>query len=292
MLFESEHNFFEKVLFDGLGHPYKIKKVQHVSGGDINHACKVATTNGVFFVKWNQFPQSDMFSKEAQGLNLLRSAACIDVPQTLGYGKVEGKNYLILEEIEKGRHSLHFWEDFGQKLAKLHQHSSSKHGLNHDNYIGRLPQQNSPKADWITFFIEQRLSPQLSMGRNKGIISRTLVQQFESLYKLLPDLIPEEPPALLHGDLWSGNFMCGTNHRVWLIDPAVYYGHREMELAFTRLFGGYDERFYKSYQEVFPLALGFDNRVNIHNIYPLLVHVNLFGTSYLRAIEGTIKRLV
>lgn len=290
MLYESEHRFFSKVLQDAFNHEVEVSKVQHVSGGDINHAARITSTTGEFFIKWNQFPESDIFEKESSGLSLLAASCTIDVPKVLGIGQVEKKNYLILENINKAHHGRYFWEDFGEKVAKLHQSSSNQFGLDDNNYIGRLPQLNTPTDKWIDFFITNRLHPQLKMARSKGIIPHTMSDQFEILFSKLPDLIPDEKPSLLHGDLWSGNFMCGPNHQAWIFDPAVYFGHREMEIAFTHLFGGYDERFYQSYESHFPLEPGFEERVDIHNLYPLLVHVNLFGTSYLSGIQRTISR--
>jgi protein-ribulosamine 3-kinase len=290
LLFESEIPFFQSVLKKGLHQSFEVTKIEHVGGGDINHAAKVTTKTDVFFIKWNQFPNIDMFELEAKGLDLLSRTKCIDVVKPLGFGQSENKNFLILEYLETGRQGKYFWEDFGQKLAKMHQCSQPQFGLDYNNYIGRLEQVNQPYDGWTDFFIEQRIMPMVAGAREKGVISWSLVQQFESLYQKLEELIPEEKPSLLHGDLWGGNFMRGPNHQAWLIDPAVYYGHREMEIAFTQLFGGFEQRFYNSYQEAFPLSPGFDHRVDIHNLYPLLVHVNLFGSSYLSGIMHTLKK--
>lgn len=290
MLRESEKAFFEQVLLSGLGSALKIQQIQHVSGGDINHASKIFTSDSIYFIKWNHFPQIDLFEKEAAGLKLLSKAQCIDVVQPLAFGNIEGRYYLILENIEKGNHSRHFWEDFGRSLARMHRVSASHFGLDYSNYIGKLPQDNQPNADWTNFFVERRILPQLEMARNKGIINRQLAAQFESIFPKLTNIFPKEKPSLLHGDLWSGNFLCGPNQSAWLIDPAVYFGHREMEISFTRLFGGFDARFYKSYAEENPLSPNLEERIDLYNLYPLLVHVNLFGTSYLSGIVSTLAR--
>ena len=128
------------------------------------------------------------------------------------------------------------------------------------------------------------------MAINAHLMDATHAQKFNNLYKKLEEIIPEEPASLLHGDMWSGNFMTGPDGYVCLMDPAVYYGHRETEIAFSRLFGGFGNDFYHAYNEKWPLSPGFEQRVDIHNLYPLLVHVNLFGTSYLGGIERTLKK--
>ena len=130
----------------------------------------------------------------------------------------------------------------------------------------------------------------MQLAIQNGLVSSNFIERYRNFYKLIPDLLPADQPALLHGDLWSGNVMVGGDGKVCLIDPAVYYGHREIELAFTQLFGGFDHEFYRSYQSTYPLEAGFDQRVDIYNMYPLMVHVNLFGTSYLSGVERVLKR--
>ena len=123
-----------------------------------------------------------------------------------------------------------------------------------------------------------------------GKVNNDILRNFEKLFSVLQNLIPEASPSLLHGDLWSGNFMCGEDGEAVIFDPAVYYGHREIELAFTQMFGGFDKSFYSAYNEEFPLLPGFDDRVDLYNLYPLLVHLNLFGQSYLSGITQTLSR--
>jgi len=183
-----------------------------------------------------------------------------------------------------------YWTDFGHKLAGLHRCSKENFGLDHDNYIGSLPQSNGSSSTWVEFFINQRLRVQLTLAKNGNNIPSQLLQSFDKLIQKIPDWLPEEKPALLHGDLWSGNVMVGSDGKVCLIDPAVYYGHREIELAFTTLFGGFDQSFYHAYNEEFPLAQGYEDRFDIYNLYPLLVHVNLFGSSYLSGIQTILDR--
>ena len=287
---KDQNSFFNQILERVLEHPILIKAISRVTGGDINDAYKVTTQDNIFFIKTNQPSVGDLFEKERLGMKILLDSKAIHVPKVLDHGYHDQTPYLILEYLEKGTSKRRFWEEFGTQMADLHRNTQEHFGLNHDNYIGKLPQSNTPKSNWIDFFIEQRIEPQLHLAINKGLISSSLTDQIRSLYHYLPEIFPTEKPSLLHGDLWSGNFMTNSEGSPTIFDPAVYYGHREMELAFTQLFGGFDQQFYNSYNERFPLSPGFEDRIDIYNIYPLMVHVNLFGPSYLSGIQSIVNR--
>ncbi|MGV3559756.1 fructosamine kinase family protein [Larkinella arboricola] len=287
---EEQFDFFEGLFFQTLGRSVEVLEARFLAGGNINTAAQVFSSEGLYFVKWNPEDRTDMFACEARGLDLLRATDSTYIPEVIGYGKYRDKAYLVLEYIDPVVPKTDYWESFGQSLALLHSHTQSKFGLNFDNYIGSLPQHNQLTDNGIAFYIEQRLQPLAGMALYKGLLSKGLYDKFQKLYQRLPDLLPSERPALLHGDLWSGNVMVNENGDVALIDPAVYYGLREAELAFTRLFGGFDERFYDAYNEAFPLEDGFQERIPIYNLYPLLVHLNLFGTGYLSGIERVLNR--
>ncbi len=264
-----------------------------VGGGCINSGGRLSTNEGDFFLKWNdaqRFPE--MFTKEALGLELLQNTNTIGVPNVVWVGETAVTQFLILDFIESGRPTEVYWRELGNGLASLHKNSSSMFGLDHDNYIGSLIQSNSQADNWIDFFIQSRINPQLKLAVDKGELEAHHVKKFETLFTNLSSLLPVEMPSLLHGDLWNGNIMCNDVGRPFIIDPAVYYGHREMDLAFTYLFGGFDNEFYSSYSEEFPLEPGFDNRVDIYNLYPLLVHVNLFGGSYANQVISILNRFV
>jgi len=268
----------------------KILSTNHVAGGCINETIYCKTSSGSYFIKTNSNPPHDLFEKEKEGLKLLGELSPVRSPKIIGEGKVDHINYLVEEWIEKGPPNSSSWESFGENLAKQHQVNNKNFGLDHDNHIGRLHQSNTQHNNWIDFFVEERIKPQLSLALNSLLIDKNLIEKFEKFFLKLSDLIPNEPASLLHGDLWSGNFMFDSDGKAVIFDPAVYYGHREMELAFTTMFGGFDQRFYDTYLEKYPLTPGFENRIEIHNLYPTLVHVNLFGTSYLSGILSTIKR--
>jgi len=262
-----------------------------ISGGCIHNAQKVETSQGVYFIKMNQSADLNMFRTELSGLELLAAAGEIDVPVPLGAGLAGSQAFLVLDFIRSTMRKSNFWTIFGQSLANLHKnHHNDQYGLSYPNYIGRLDQYNDFRTDWITFFIEQRLEVQLRLAFDNRYVDRAFLDQCQQFYKKLPDLLPIEPPSLLHGDLWSGNFMTGAEGQPVIIDPAVYYGNREIELSFTRMFGGFDREFYASYQDTYPLNPGFELRVDIYNIYPHLVHVNLFGSAYLGGVVPVVKR--
>lgn len=277
------------VVISGFG---EISSVSPSGGGSINRAAHVRLENGQsLFVKWNSADLYDMFVVEEKGLNLLKQAdSGLRIPTPHVHDKVEQEHlsYLILEYLPGGRPSDSVDQKLGEGLAQLHQTKWDKYGLNHDNYIGRLPQYNTPHEQWLDFFINQRMEPQLKMATDSGLLSSRDRRQFESLYSVLPNLLSEEPPSLLHGDLWGGNQFPTDTGEPAIFDPAVYYGNREIELAFTYLFGGFGPGFYEAYQATWPLASGFEDRKDIYNLYPLLVHVNLFGSVY----AGQVKRIL
>ncbi|NPA43239.1 MAG: fructosamine kinase family protein [Chlorobi bacterium] len=276
------------------GKPVKITDVTPVYGGDINSSYRLRTTAGDFFVKLNDaqlYP--GMFRKEARGLNEIRSTGSIYAPQVILTGETDDVAYLVLEYIpHDAPRDRAFWREFGEKLAAMHRHTHTYYGFDEDNYIGTLIQINTPSASWPDFYIENRLKPQVKMAVNKGLYGPAEVALFERLYDLMPHIVPEELPHLLHGDLWGGNFLASPAHGPVLIDPAVYYGHREVDLAMTLLFGGFEDAFYDAYHAAFPLEEGWRDRIPLYQLYPLLVHANLFGGSYVPSVIRTLRRLL
>ena len=258
-----------------------------IGGGCINNALKLKTNVGTYFLKWNdaaQFP--GMFHSEAKGLNLLRDSNSVYVPEVILADEAGGYSFLLLEYIDAGAMNNNYWENFGSRLAELHRVSATNFGLDHDNYIGSLKQGNHQHPTWKEFFINERIIPQLTLAN----LDSRLTGKFDNLFEKLDDIFPNEPPALLHGDLWSGNYMVSATGDPVIMDTAVYFGHREMDLAMSKLFGGFDSRFYISYNKAFQLEKGWESRMDICNLYPLLVHVNLFGGSYLAQIESILRR--
>lgn len=233
-----------------------------------------------------------MFDAEHQGLELLRSNCALHVPQVITTGLIEDQAFLLMEFIEDGKPQCEFWEFFGTQLANMHRKSASFFGLDHHNYIGSLVQKNNPHSTWASFYAEERLLQQAEDARNSGLLSGEEMSAIEKICAKLGDWMPPEAPSLLHGDLWSGNYLCSAKSLPVLIDPAVYYGHREMDLAMTRLFGGFPEEFYRAYSSSFPLITGFEERLSLFQLYPLLVHLNLFGRSYASSVNAVIQRFI
>ncbi len=269
-----------------------ISSAGSIGGGSINQAAKIETEAGqTYFLKWNASAPADMFWKEKQGLELLASAETgLRIPSVRALNDSGRNDFLLIDFIQKRSGSSSSNQKFGRQLASLHQVKAENYGLDYDNYIGRLPQSNARYDNWIDFFINERLQPQLKQALDKGKISQSVSNNFQQLYKKLPELLPEEPPSLLHGDLWSGNYFYDEAGAAAIFDPAVYYGNREIEIAFTHLFGGFSSAFYAAYQEAFPLKPNFNKRKDIYNLYPLLVHTNMFGGHYGRQVASLVKR--
>lgn len=287
---EDYSHLLSRMLFQVTGQELSVTNVLMQSGGCINMSVKAVTDQGDFFVKWNELEYADMFEKEARGLRLLGKTDTVKVPEVLGYGQVEEKAFLVLEFLEKGRGYAEYWEDLGEGLAALHLHQQPEYGLDHANYIGKLHQDNGKEASWLTFFKEHRLNHQLGLAIYNGFVDEGFVRDMKTFFTKLPNLLPDSPASLLHGDLWNGNIMSVSTGRAAFFDPAVYYGAREMDLAMTRLFGGFDQRFYEAYHAVYPIPGSFEALVDVYNLYPLMVHVNLFGPN--SGYSGSVRRII
>lgn len=268
-------------------------QMQPVGGGSINQTFRISTGTDTYFCKVNsatKFPH--LFKKEAEGLQLLRRPNVLRVPEVIDQFCVNDNQVLLLEWIPTGPKTSEFWKAFGSGLAALHHISQESFGLDYDNYMGSVEQANSPEQDWCQFFMHQRLQPLVQQCAQRKLLNPKHQQLFEQLYDRLPGLFESEPPALLHGDLWSGNYMCNDASRPVLIDPAVYYGHRSIDLGMTTLFGGFDPLFYQSYHYHYPLPSNYEEQWQVCNLYPLLIHLRLFGSGYLSQIESTLKAFV
>ena len=273
----------------------RVREVSAVGGGDINDAYRVELDDGrKLFVKTHARPLPGMFACEARGLQWLAEARALRIPQVLAVSDEEPA-FLALELIEPAARVRDHDERLGRGLAALHRSGAPGFGLAYDNYIATLPQPNTAASGegWTRFYAERRLEPQLARAVDSGRANRALRSGLERLLAQLEALCgPEEPPARLHGDLWGGNAMADERGEPVLIDPAVYGGHREIDLAMMQLFGGFGPRCFAAYDEVYPRAQGHEERVALYQLYPLLVHVNLFGGSYAASVERIVRRYV
>jgi fructosamine-3-kinase len=273
----------------------EVTDARPVSGGDINDAAVAHLADGrQVFVKTNEPRYRAMFPVEARGLQWLAEAGALRVPEVLAVCSEDGGDppFIALEHLEPGPRQGDFDEQLGRGLAELHRFGAPHFGLDHDNFIGKLPQHNDRRQDWPTFYRECRLEPQLRMATDRGLASKAMRKGFDRLFARLDALVgPPEPPARLHGDLWGGNLHGTPDGAPALIDPAVYGGHREVDLAMMRLFGGFGPRVFAAYDEAYPLAEGHEERVALYQLYPLMVHVNLFGGMFVSSVERSLEQL-
>jgi fructosamine-3-kinase len=258
-------------------HGIKTTTSSTLSGGDINEVYKVKSEETDFVIKLNSASQyPNMFEKEAKSLGILAETNSFIIPETIAYGEFEDKTYLILSHIPSGQ-KTNFAQHFAQALAKLHRHQSENYGLGFDNYIGRLPQHNKSRTtNAVEFYINLRLEPQFKLAHQNGFQFKNI----EGFYKNLEEIIPREKASLIHGDLWSGNYLISKTGKPCIYDPAIAFASREMDLAMMQLFGGYPKAIFEIYNDVFPLEGNWKSRIELWQLYYILVHVNLFGASY------------
>lgn len=254
---------------------------QSVSGGSINQAFLLSDRSLSFFIKTNTAPRIGMFETEAIALEQIHNTQTIQVPRPICWGTTAGLSYIVLNWLEFGQQSNQSnWGQFGQQLAAMHKVTSSAgFGWEQQNTIGSTPQINDWKANWVDFFIENRLLYQLKLARQKGL--RAIISDQE-LTELIPKFFEyySPQPSMVHGDLWSGNVGFDRLGVPIIFDPALYFGDREVDLAMTELFGGFPSQFYQSYNQTFPLDSGYKQRKTVYNLYHILNHFNLFGGSY------------
>ncbi|WP_420129895.1 fructosamine kinase family protein [Longimicrobium sp.] len=256
-----------------------------VSGGCINHGMRVELAAGPVFVKHNADAPPGMFAAEARGLDALRAAADgLVVPRPIAWAEAEegAPAWIALEWLEPSRRTPDFAERLGRGLAALHRAGHADGwGWMEDNFMAGLPQANGVAACWAEFWRARRLEPQLELARRGGRMPGRAAE-WDRLMDRLPELLaPAEAdgPSLLHGDLWGGNVLASPDGPA-LIDPAVYRGHREADLAMTELFGGFGDGFRAAYREAWPLQPGYPVRRAVYQLWYLLIHVNLFGGGY------------
>jgi fructosamine-3-kinase len=271
----------------------RVQRAERQVGGSIDDAYLAELVDGRrVFVKTHARLARGVFSSEARGLSWLRDAAALRVPDVLAVAEPDrGRAYLVLEYLEPRRRARDFDERLGAGLAALHRAGAPSFGLEHPNFVGSLEQDNSAAASWSEFYRDRRIAPLLRRASESRALPDAVRRAGEQLLADIVTLVgPEEAPARLHGDLWRGNVISDERGAPCLIDPAAYGGCREIDLAMMRLFGGFDQRTFAAYEASFPLAPGSASRIALYQLYPLLVHVCLFGASYVEQLAATMAR--
>lgn len=283
----------DKAILDHLSEALSVEIIEcnSVAGGDINHAHLLETTSGKIFIKWNDVDFAlDMFDCESKALQAIAAKAVIKTPEVLHIGSIQDVGYLALSYVEQTQGtSPPALIEFGRQLAKLHAPVNNKFGWESDNYIGTLIQSNKEHEDWEEFYITQRIEKQLTLAKSNQHLQNLSLRDVNKFYKETSMFLEGMTASLLHGDLWSGNYILSRSGDTYLIDPASYYGHHEVDLAMTELFGRFDQGFYDGYNAVLRISKEYSERKDIYQLYYLLVHLNLFGKSYEAACEKILK---
>ena len=304
----TKFNSFALALATNYGVDIKLTRSFRLAGGDVNKAYGIELSNGVdIFMKANEKDNVDFFVQEANNLEAISKTNSIGTPEVVALGTDNGEDvgysFLLLKYVPEDNKTNLFWENLARSLANMHKAETErflpkdklakgcKFGFLQDNYIGRTKQINTPTKSWIEFFRDNRLLPQFKLAQK--YFENDEIKNFEKLIDNISDFLVEpEKPSLLHGDLWSGNILCGKNETPYLIDPACYVGHPEADIAMTEFFGGFNPVFYSVYKEEGLLQDDYVSRRDLYNLYHVLNHVNLFGQSYMGAAKAIIKKYV
>jgi fructosamine-3-kinase len=280
-------NHIAEQLSQTTGKTFQEPQRRPVGGGSVNQAYALTSGSQSYFVKINQATRIAMFEAEALGLKQIASTRTIRVPKPICWGTVDGSAYIVLEWLDLGYGTHRAWEEMGQNLAAMHRVGSDRgFGWDQQNTIGFMPQVNPWTGNWTKFFVEQRIGYQFQLAQRRG---GNFPNQ-ERLLAAIPELLAghNPQPSLVHGDLWSGNAAVTKLEEPVILDPATYFGDREVDLAMTELFGGFPNEFYRAYNKAFPLEPGYERRKTLYNLYHILNHFNQFGGSY----EGQANRMI
>lgn len=283
---------FEERLKATHGNDLHVERMIPLSGGDINEVFKLETNKDNFCIKLNDavlYPE--MFEKEAKGLQRLNKSS-FRVPEVVATGSFNEYAYLILEFIDSRPPHKDFWRQFAENLSDLHAIRNESFGWEENNYIGTLTQSNRNTENWSQFFYQERLYPMVKNAVEKGLMDSQDLFYLEKVRNRTEELYGTSNASLIHGDLWSGNYMSDENGSPVLIDPAVYFGHADMDIAMTKLFGGFDDSLYSYYSELNPQDNNWEERIKLCKLYPLIVHVNLFGGYYVQQYRDLVQRLI
>lgn len=263
-----------------------------LSGGDTSSVLKLESRTNSYVLKYGTGNKTaDMFKAEAKGLQLISETNTIATPKLFTYETEDSVSYLLTEFIESKQPSSSDFETLGLQLSELHKHNSEKFGLDGDNFIGSLPQINTFASNWIDFYSQYRLDNQFQLALKKGLLNPSEIPSLHGMKSTMQSICPAVKPSLVHGDLWSGNYLISKDGKPYLIDPAVYYGHGEVDIAMSKLFGGFHQSFYEAYHKNLFITPYYEERLDLYQLYFLLVHLNLFGSSYYGSVKRILKSL-
>lgn len=268
-----------------------INSCHSVSGGDISSAYLLQTETRKFFLKVNSKPFAlAMFRAEQKGLQAIEETKTIAVPHVHLVDSVEGKSFLLMDYVESKRPDSSDFKRLGTQLAQLHHCSNTDFGFPTDNFIGSLPQNNTSHKNWSEFYWTERVLPQLQLALDNRLLAINEIPREEKAVKLFDAVFGTVQPSLLHGDLWGGNYLIASGGTPYLIDPATYYGHSVVDIAMSKLFGGFSQSFYEAYHEIIPKTTNYETQIELYQLYYLLVHLNLFGSGYYSGVASILRR--
>ncbi|UZR95716.1 fructosamine kinase family protein [Chondrinema litorale] len=294
MIYKSESDFFQKILLLATGKIHEVRHVYFISGGFVNQSVKVDTDSAKFFIKFNETKSGLMFTSEATSLKFLKSKLkSVIIPDVIFFGEESGRQVIVQEFIQEKAILRPFWKNLANTIVELHQIQHDKAGLHFNNFISSLKQQNEQTDKWVQFFFEQRLSVQFGLAYYNGIIEKSLFAKLDKLQLAFEKLYEPEAFSLLHGNLRKENVYTTLNNQVCMVNPSIYFGNREVDIANAKLFGGFDESFFRNYQAIYPLLPGNLERMEIYSLYPLMLYVNLYNSeSYIKHINKIIDKYI
>lgn len=272
----------------------KIGPIHHfssVGGGDISRAYHLNTASGQYFIKIHKAPDAlRMFQVEKLGLESIADTGVIKTPRVFIVDWWNSLSFCVMDFIESKTPDHKDFQQLGVQLARLHRIRQSQYGWDQDNFIGTLEQSNKPHPDWPDFYVQERLHPQILLAQKNGFFTSDDVPVIRQMQRTCRMYLNAEYPSLIHGDLWGGNFLIGTDGTPYLIDPASYYGHYGVDIAMSQLFGGFDLAFYNAYYKESDNPPITQAQTDLYQLYYLLVHLNLFGRSYYSAVKKLIQK--
>lgn len=268
-----------------------IENIQSVSGGDISSAYVIKAESNKYFLKVNSNPIAlEMFLSEKKALTAIANTNTISTPKVISCDSFNNNSFLLMEYIEAKSPNSNELNQLGKQLALLHKVTSDNFGFDSNNFIGSLHQSNKKHDNWNDFYIEERLIPQLKLAKSKKLLPAIEIPDKHKLKEACFPSFKDAKPSLLHGDLWSGNYLISTSGKPNLIDPAIYFGHNEVDIAMSKLFGGFGTSFYDSYYSIIPKDEFTEDRIQLYQLYFLLVHLNLFGVSYYSSVKQILSK--